>query len=375
MAACCEVVHRELRRVVLRQPVDQRLEVPVLLEVARAVLGHQLLGHAGQQVLGPLLEVVAVDDLQAALVDHLALLVHHLVVLEGVLAHLGVARLDGVLGPLDGLGHRLGLDRHVLGQRAPHDPAHGPGGEEAQQLVVEAQVEAALTGVALAARAAAQLVVDAPALVALAAQHVEAPELAHLLALGPAARLEWRDCRRSSSAMPSSPSRSTPSAASSCWARSSALPPRMMSTPRPAMLVATVTAPRRPAWATTSASRKCCLALRTLCGDALLVQQAGQQLGLGHRGGADQHGLAPLVALHDVLDHRVELRLLGLEDEVGLVDPDHRPCWWGWAPRAGRRWRRTRRPRSRPCRSCRTTSRTCGSSSAGSPWPRCGSPP
>ena len=32
------------------------------------------------------------------------------------------------------------------------------------------------------------------------------------------------------------------------------------------MLVATVTAPRRPAWATISASRKCCLALSTLCG-------------------------------------------------------------------------------------------------------------
>ena len=32
------------------------------------------------------------------------------------------------------------------------------------------------------------------------------------------------------------------------------------------MLVATVTAPSRPAWATTSASRKCCLAFSTLCG-------------------------------------------------------------------------------------------------------------
>ncbi len=32
------------------------------------------------------------------------------------------------------------------------------------------------------------------------------------------------------------------------------------------MLVATVTPPRRPAWATTSASRKCCFAFNTLCG-------------------------------------------------------------------------------------------------------------
>ncbi len=35
----------------------------------------------------------------------------------------------------------------------------------------------------------------------------------------------------------------------------SALPPSRMSVPRPAMLVAMVTMPRRPAWATISASR------------------------------------------------------------------------------------------------------------------------
>ena len=39
----------------------------------------------------------------------------------------------------------------------------------------------------------------------------------------------------------------------------------MMSVPRPAMLVATVTAPNLPAWATISASFSWFLALRTLC--------------------------------------------------------------------------------------------------------------
>ena len=41
------------------------------------------------------------------------------------------------------------------------------------------------------------------------------------------------------------------------WAQAmaSGLPPRMMSVPRPAMFVAMVTAPFRPAWATISASR------------------------------------------------------------------------------------------------------------------------
>ena len=40
----------------------------------------------------------------------------------------------------------------------------------------------------------------------------------------------------------------------------------MMSVPRPAMLVATVTAPLWPAIATIFASSACTLALRTLCG-------------------------------------------------------------------------------------------------------------
>src|SRR6266702_1226181 len=39
-----------------------------------------------------------------------------------------------------------------------------------------------------------------------------------------------------------------------------------MSTPRPAMFVATVTEPVRPAWATMYASRSCCFAFKTLCG-------------------------------------------------------------------------------------------------------------
>ncbi len=45
----------------------------------------------------------------------------------------------------------------------------------------------------------------------------------------------------------------------------SGLPPSMMSVPRPAMFVATVTPPLRPAWATIAASRSWCLAFRTSC--------------------------------------------------------------------------------------------------------------
>src|SRR5215467_2657736 len=53
---------------------------------------------------------------------------------------------------------------------------------------------------------------------------------------------------------------------SSRSAMNSGLPPSMMSVPRPAMLVATVTAPLRPAWATMAASRSWFLAFSTSCG-------------------------------------------------------------------------------------------------------------
>ena len=97
------------------------------------------------------LQVDALEDLVAALVDHLALLVHHLVVLEDVLADLGVARLDGGLRPLDRLGDHLRLDGLVVGQRLVHHVRQRAGGEQAHQLVVEAEVEAALAGIALPA--------------------------------------------------------------------------------------------------------------------------------------------------------------------------------------------------------------------------------
>ena len=48
-------------------------------------------------------------------------------------------------------------------------------------------------------------------------------------------------------------------------ASSDSLPPKTISVPRPAMLVEIVTAPGAPAFATISASRSCCFALRTSC--------------------------------------------------------------------------------------------------------------
>ena len=59
--------------------------------------------------------------------------------------------------------------------------------------------------------------------------------------------------------------------------------------------------------------------------DALLGEQPREVLALLDARRADEHGLALLVALRDVFDDLLELGLLVLVDEVGLVDALHRP--------------------------------------------------
>ena len=56
-----------------------------------------------------------------------------------------------------------------------------------------------------------------------------------------------------------------PFESSSSFARYSGLPPRRISVPLPAIFVAIVTAPTRPAWAIIYASFWWCLAFNTLC--------------------------------------------------------------------------------------------------------------
>ena len=126
-----------------------------------------------------------------------------------------------------------------------------------------------LAGVALTAGTTAQLVVDAPGLVALGAADVEAAELLDLLALAarPGPRSFGQDLGQLGLVV-LVVGLDACACAARCWPCSSALPPSLMSTPRPAMLVAIVTAPGRPAWAIVSASRSAYsgLAFSTSCG-------------------------------------------------------------------------------------------------------------
>ena len=163
-------------------------DVPVLGEVAlHVLLGHALddVGHLLARGVG---HVLALEDPVAVLVDDLALLVHHVVVLEDALADQEVLLLDLGLGALDLLREHLGLDRLLLallaGRAEPVEDAVDPvAGEQPHQVVLGRQEEARLARVALAARAASELVVDPARLVPLGADDVEAAGLHDQLAV------------------------------------------------------------------------------------------------------------------------------------------------------------------------------------------------
>ena len=119
--------------------------------------------------------VVLAHDVEPLLEDDLALVIHHVVVLQDLLADVEVALLDLLLRGLERLVHPRVRDRLAFleAERLQH-LVHALRPEDAHQIVVEREIELRTAGVALTARAAAQLIVDAPALVALGREHVEA---------------------------------------------------------------------------------------------------------------------------------------------------------------------------------------------------------
>src|SRR5918995_326383 len=167
-----EAVH--LGREGVQVPV---LGVDVLGDVLRDDLREHIL-HVGLRV-----DVLPHQDVASYGVDHLALLVEYVVVLQYALADLEVAALDLLLGTPHGVGDHTGLDRHVLFEPdALDDPLHPLAAKEPEELVLEGQIEPRLAGIPLPPRPASELVVYTSRLVALGAEDVEPAELGHSLA-------------------------------------------------------------------------------------------------------------------------------------------------------------------------------------------------
>ncbi len=316
----------ELDRVQRLEGRPELLEVPVLGVAVRGGAVDVLLDHAGDHVLDLLAQVLAVQDAVALGVDHLALEVHDLVVLEDVLADLEVLLLDLGLRAADGPGDHLVLDRDLVRHLQPgHDGLDHGGVEAPHQLVLQRQVEPGLTGVALAAGTAAQLVVDAAGLVALGAEHVQATGLADLVGLGldlggdlldqlrPGGLVLVGGLDRVEAAFAELVVGDDVGVAAEHDVRAAtghvggdgdgALAARPGDDQGLAVVV---------------------LRVQHLVRDAPAHQQLRQVLGALDARRADQDRLALLVPLGDVVGDRLELRLLGLVDEVGLVLALHR---------------------------------------------------
>ena len=150
-------------------------DVPLLrIGVFRHVLGDQIVDHGMPHIGDHFADGLVLHPFDALIEDHLALIVHHVVVFQDVLADIEVARLDLLLCFLQrlvdpGMDDRLVLAQAELVQHA----VELVGAEDAHQVVFERQKELGVTGIALAAGAAAQLIVDAAALMPFGAEHIK----------------------------------------------------------------------------------------------------------------------------------------------------------------------------------------------------------
>ena len=147
------------------------------------VLVEQPADDLGADATHRVAKIVGAHEFGALLVDDLALVVGHVVEGQQLLAHVEVVGFDLALRLLD-----LAREHAAFDDLAFLHAGHGQPllrairiAEDAHQVVFHRQVEAARARVTLAARTAAQLVVDAAGLVALGADDVQAAGGHHLV--------------------------------------------------------------------------------------------------------------------------------------------------------------------------------------------------
>src|SRR3546814_2455015 len=125
----------------------------------------------------------------------------------------------------------------------------------------------------------------------------------------------WRFCHSAFRRARVASSTGSPVSASRSASSASSEPPSTMSVPRPAMLVAMVTAPGRPAW-DDGGFAFVLLGVEHLVVDAGLAELLAEQFGDFDRGRADQHRLVARVRFLELGDHRAVLA--GAVEEHGF---------------------------------------------------------
>ena len=304
---------------VLLQHLLQAGNVPLLFKALRRHMAAHHLGHrAAPQVCDLRVQRACFEDLVALLVDDLALVVADVVVFEQLLADVEVARLDLALRTFDAAADDAGLDGLTFGHlQLVHDRAHAVTGEDAHQRIVQRQVEAARPRVTLSAGAAAQLVVDAPALVPLGGDDAQSAVGRDLVVQALPFVLQFLDASRLLIGRHSligldhlhllldvAAEHDVGAAAGHVGGDGDHAGPTGLGHDLGLFLVL--------------------LGVEHLVRQLGLGQQLGDQLGVLDRGGAHQHRLAARVAVADVLDDGVVLLLRRLVDQVVVVLADRR---------------------------------------------------
>ncbi len=151
----------------------------------------EIVDHLVAHVLHDFGQVLGLHDLAPLRKDHLALVVHHVVELQQLLADVEVAPFDLGLRAFERLVDPRVDDRlaflHAEGREHLVEPLRP---EDAHQVVLEGQEEGRPPGIALTARTAAQLIVDAAALVPFGGENEQAAGFDHRFFVGGMAVLD-----------------------------------------------------------------------------------------------------------------------------------------------------------------------------------------
>ena len=157
--------------------IFQAFEIPIVgMGFGRA----KFIDQAGENARNIIFknQVLLIDTFEQAAaqsIDGLALLVHHIVVFEQMLASFEVLPFDRLLCSFNAAADQLRFNRnsffHPQALEKIRDPLFG---EDAHEVIFERKVETRRSRIPLAAGAASELVIDAPGLVALGAKNVQA---------------------------------------------------------------------------------------------------------------------------------------------------------------------------------------------------------
>src|SRR5699024_4041892 len=321
-----ELVDTEADRVDLPEGAPELVQVPLGGIAARGLLDDISPKDLFEHVHHLLTQVLALEHLASLGVDDLALLVEDLVILEDVLADLEVLRLDLPLSGSDRLADHAGLDRLIVRDaQLVHERLEARAVEQAQQVVLQGQVEAGHARVSLSSRTSTQLVVDTAGLVAFGTEHIQTAHLDDHLVLftvglgglfprvGPGLLVLFGRLERAQATgleflvgdeLGVAPEHDVGTTAGHVGGDGDRTE---LAGPGDDRCLTGVV-----------------LGVEDLVFDALAFEHVREQFGLLHAGRTDQDGLTTLVAFGDVLGDRLELGVLVLVDNVLDVLTDHR---------------------------------------------------